>query len=100
VAIRNISRVEFNQFLPERMLLVCVYGEQFAWWADHAGSVIGTIAGGTGEGGWRCITLQRGADGGFRVRDVQSGFDSREAAGARLVCAMETAGKNCRKVFR
>jgi hypothetical protein len=90
LVIKSISRWEFDQFLPSRFHLENVYGEQAAWWADKSGSIIGAVAGGGGERGWHCIMLGRKADGNYQVRNVQSGFESQQAASEQLIHAMET----------
>jgi hypothetical protein len=89
MAIKRISRWQFNQFVPKNFFLESVVGDQVAWWADEPESIIGTIARGVTESCWRYIVLEQDADGGFRVCNMQSGIRSRLAASAQLVRAME-----------
>lgn len=94
VTIKSISRWEFNEFLPKHFFLEIVVGEQVAWWADEAGDIIGTIARGAMEPGWRYSVLERDADGDFRVCTLQSGIKSRLAASVHLLRAMKAAQKS------
>ena len=93
VAIKSISRWEFNQFLPEHIFLESVVGTQVAWWADKEESIIGATAQGATEPCWRYIILERNGAGGFRVCSLQSGIKSRLVASVQLLRAMESIRK-------
>jgi hypothetical protein len=93
VAIKSISRWEFNQLLPEHIFLESVVGTQVAWWADEDGNIIGATARGATEPCWRYIILERNGVGGFRVCNLQSGIKSRLVASVQLLRAMGATRK-------
>ena len=93
VAIKSISRWEFNQLLPEHIFLEGVVGTQVAWWADEDGGIIGATAQGATEPCWRYIILERNGVRGFRVCSLQSGIKSRLMASVQLLRAMEATRK-------
>ena len=89
VAIKSISRWEFNQFLPKHFFVESVLGEQVAWWANETGGIIGAIARKAREPAWSFILLKRGSDGQFRACKLRSGIRNRVVASAQLLHAME-----------
>lgn len=91
LSIRNISRWEFEQLLPERSAIEATIGEQVEWWAQKAGRFIGTIAKGIAEPGWRYILLERDEGGRFRICRLRGGIESLQAASHQLVTVMETS---------
>lgn len=94
VTIKRISRWEFNLFLPKHFFLESIVGEEVAWWADDARSIIGTIARGAAEPSWRYILLERNGDGDFRVCILKAGIKTRLAASVQLLHAMEAVRKS------
>jgi hypothetical protein len=84
LAIKKISRSEFNELLPEHHLLEAVSGEQVAWWAGEARRIIGTVGKGGGERNWCYVVLIVDEIGAYRVHKLQSGIDSRLVASAQL----------------
>jgi hypothetical protein len=94
VAIKSISRWEFNQVLPDHIFLESLVGTPVAWWADEARSIIGATAQGAMEPSWRYIILERNGHEHFRVCNLQSGIKSRLMASMQLLRAMETLRKS------
>jgi hypothetical protein len=90
MSIKNISRWEFEQLLPERSAIEATIGEQVEWWAQKAGRFIGTIAKGIAEPGWRYILLVRDEGGRFRICRLRGGIESLPAATQQLLTVMET----------
>ena len=84
MAINAISRLQFIELLPEHDLMEAISGEQVAWWADQARSIIGTVGKGRGEHDWAYAMLARDENGTYRVCKLRSGISSRLTASAQL----------------
>ena len=93
MAVKSITRWEFNQYVPQSYLLEHVFGDGVAWFADRSNRIIGTVAKSERERHWFYIILEREADGSYQVCQVQSGFESQQVASVRLTPAMESAAK-------
>ncbi len=65
--IKSIARWEFNQLLPQHLVLENLMGEQFEWFADPANKLIGTIAFARMGRSWNFAILQRDKVGDFQL---------------------------------
>lgn len=88
MAIRSITRGEFQLLMPSHELLRCVVGEQVDWYVDESETVIGTVAAGKTDGNWVYVVLGRERTGMFRAVAMNRTMESREEAGAELLQAM------------
>jgi hypothetical protein len=94
VPIRNISRVDLDQFLPHRFAIGRFIGAEVEWFADEAGNSIGTIAEGTTNANWGYAVLRRDVNGGYLFWDLKTGIESCDAARTQIVRALEATQKN------
>jgi hypothetical protein len=99
VAIKSISRWEFNWFLPEHSFVESMLGEQVAWWADEGGCIIGTITKNVRKPAWSFIVLKRDTDGQLRACNLRTRIRSRLAASTQLLRLMETIQQSGRRVL-
>jgi len=98
VPVRNISRVDLDQFLPHRFAIGRFIGAEVEWFADEAGNSIGTIAQGTTNRNWGYVVLRRDEVGQYLIWDLKTGIESCDAARIQIVRAMEAtqkSGHNC-----
>lgn len=75
-AIQPIVRWEFNQLLPQHVVLEDLMGQQVAWFASKTKTLIGTIASTKVGRSWNYVILRRNALGKFQVCKIgQNYFD-------------------------
>ena len=65
--IQSIARWEFNQLLPQHLVLENLMGEQFEWFADPGKKLIGTIAITPMGQSWNFAILRRDKLGDFQL---------------------------------
>jgi len=91
VQIKNICRVEFEQFLRFHTILELAIGREVEWFSDTVENTIGTIAFCQGQRGWNYAVLKRDWTGDFQVRDLGANLFSLEAARVDFRRAMTEA---------
>ena len=84
MAIKNISRAEFNRIFTFDSELAPYIGEEFEWYVDDVESVIGTIARGISDSCWSYTILRRNVLGDFLVSTLSRDFTDLQTA--RVVC--------------
>ena len=89
MAIKSISRTEFNRIFTFDSELAPYIGEEFEWYADDAENVIGTIARGMSDSSWTYTILRRNALGDFLVSTLSRDFMHLQTA--RVVCLRDMA---------
>lgn len=94
VPVRNISRVDLDQFLPHRLAIGRFIGEEVEWFADEAGNSIGTMAHGTTNMNWGYVALRRDELGHYLIWDLKTGIEGCDAARIQIVRAMEATQKS------
>jgi hypothetical protein len=67
VSFESIRREKFDQFLPPPLGLDSLMVWQVEWFANKAGTTIGTLAAGKMNEGWNYAVLKRDAAGNFQV---------------------------------
>jgi hypothetical protein len=92
MAIRALSRQEFDRFRSAQRTLASLTRKAVEWFADDTGDVIGAIADHHGSDlNWSFVALGRHLDGNFRVFALDFGFPSADDARRLLFAKMETA---------
>ena len=97
--IKNIRRLEFEQFLRFHVILELAMGQEVEWFSEAAENTIGTIAYCQGERGWNYAVLRRDWKGAFQVCDLGANLYSLEAARIDFRRAMTEAEKNKHSTF-
>ncbi len=90
MAIRSISRWEFDGLLRWRRILESFTGWHVEWFANDTGNIIGVVYEGRGEADWSHVMLERDDRGTFRVCAQQIGVASLEDAREQLIHIMGT----------
>ena len=89
MAIKNISRAEFNRIFTFDSELAPYIGEEIEWYVDDVESVIGTIARGISDPCWSYTILRRNVLGDFLVSTLSRNFMDLQTA--RVACLQEMA---------
>ena len=87
--VRNISRLDLDQLFPHRFAIGRFIGSEVEWLADR--NSIGTIAQGATNVNWGYVVLKRDELGNYKIWDLKTGIESRDAARIQIVHTMETA---------
>jgi hypothetical protein len=93
MVINNVDRAEFIHLLPSQSDLESFVGKEVEWFSNTAGNVIGTIALGDRNRGWKYAILRRETMGKFHLCNVARDFYSQVAARIHCVFAMAAAGE-------
>lgn len=72
--IKHIARWEFNQLLPNHLVLENLMGDQVEWFANKAKNLIGTIALTKVGRSWNFAVLRRNKLGNFQVCEIGQNF--------------------------
>ena len=72
--IQHIARQEFDQLLPQHLVLENLMGRQVKWFTNKAKSLIGTIAVSKVGRSWNFVVLRRTKQGTFQVCEVGQNF--------------------------
>jgi hypothetical protein len=100
MAIRAVSRGEFDRFLPTRLPIGGLAIEEVEWFADDQGIVIGVITRISRDPDWSIAVLGRDTKRGtFRAFDADASFARLDTARLLLFAKMEMALATGRKVF-
>ena len=94
MAVKDVSRAEFNRLLPLHSTLEHLIGKEVEWFSDKTGNILATIALGDSNRGWNYVILKRNQMGKFHVCDVGCNFYSHAAARVDLMIAMAAASQN------
>src|SRR4030081_1042203 len=100
MAIRAVSRKEFDRFRPTRIPVPDLTIEEVEWFADDDGIVIGVITRDSSDREWAIAVLGRDTSRGtFRAFDADANFGKLDSARLLLFAKMERALASGRKVF-
>ena len=91
MAIRALSRQEFDRFGATCVTLHDPVHKAVEWFVDDAGVVLGAIVFHESARDWSFVNSIRDTHGAFRVLDVDSGLRSVDEARRLLSARMETA---------
>jgi hypothetical protein len=91
MAIRALSRQEFDQFGSPSRTLARFTDHAIAWFADDAAPIVGAIAPHGSDLDWSFVILKRDRYGKVRAVDLIVGIRDPEAARHRLFERMTTA---------
>jgi hypothetical protein len=98
MAIRSISRWEFDGLLRWRRILESFTGWHVEWFANDAGTLIGVVYEGRGDADWSHVILERDDRGTFRVCAQKIGVASQEEARTQLLRTMNASEQSQRQV--
>jgi hypothetical protein len=99
MAIRSVSRVEFDRYGPARAPESEDIFDETEWFADDSAVVIGLIALDKADKDWLIVVLGRDERGTFRAIDVESCILSIEDARIQLIEKMHKALATGKNVF-
>jgi hypothetical protein len=91
MAIRALSRQEFDRFGSPNWTLARLTDHAIAWFADDAAPIVGAIAPHGSDRDWSFVILKRDRYGKVRALDLTFGIRDPEAARHRLFERMTTA---------
>ena len=100
MAIKSISKLEFDAFKPSRSPMIAAITEEVEWFADEAHNIIGTVICDTTDSDWSYVILGRDERGSFRAIQAQSTIEDRGMAKTKLLLAMGTVEASGQTVFR
>jgi hypothetical protein len=99
MAIRSVSRDEFDKFKPARSPILEMTIEEVEWFADDGGIVIGVLARDRADDDWSAAILGRDERGQFRAIDMAVSVKTRDEARTLLNAKMEKALATGETVF-
>ena len=99
MSFENIGREDFARFLPPHLVMETLEAEQVEWFANTAGTIIGTIAG-QAEKGWKYAVLSADRRGNFRVSNIGGDSGNLDSARARFLADMQLAEKTAVELAR
>jgi hypothetical protein len=70
--IKNISRPDFDQLLPQDANLKHLIAEQLEWFSNSAGTMLGTVGTDKHVSGWIYVILKQDKDGQFHVYKIMN----------------------------
>ena len=89
MSFESIRKERFDRFQPPDLGLESLMAWQIEWFANKAGTTIGTLAVSEAEEGWNYVVLRRDKTGDFRVYKL--GGDAFSLDDARAECLLEMA---------
>jgi hypothetical protein len=99
VAIREITRQEFDAYQPIRVPGIENMFEELLYYADETGAVIGLVARDRVDNDWGWLIIGRDEYGQFRAVDNGMKLSSEEAARDALITAMEELVASGQQIF-
>ena len=96
--IQPIARQEFNQLLPQHLILENLTGRQIKWFTNQAKNLIGTIAVTRVGRSWNFVVMRRNKQGNFQVCEVGQNFLNLMQTIVQFKYVM-VAAKNSRQVI-
>jgi len=94
VSFESIGKEKFDRFQPPRLGLESLMEWQTEWFANKAGTTIGTLAVGKADEGWNYAVLGRDKTGDFRVYKLGGDAFSLDDARAEFLFEMAVAEKS------
>jgi len=91
VAIKQISRGEFSQFIQNTSLIYSLAGHPDEWYADETGNILGILGECRTPPKWFYAVLQRDDTGNFRLIEIKPKLENLDVARTELLRAMESA---------
>src|SRR5688572_21411739 len=91
MAIRSVTKQEFNKFKPARSPMSLTMIQEVEWFADDAGNVIGVLAQDKFDKDWSVAVLGRDERGSFRFIDGTTCIQNQSDARTELKKRMEKA---------
>src|ERR1035437_1111950 len=91
MALKAISRYEYDKLMPGRAVLERFTGKQVEWFANDAKNVLGAVDHARTGGTWSYVVMKKNVRDVFRVLELKSKLASRAEAEVRLRRAMEAA---------
>jgi hypothetical protein len=99
MAIRAVSRQEFDRFGATRVTINGVTHKAIEWFADDTGVVIGAIAYDESALGWAFVILARDIYGNFRAFNLETGLgdldDTRRRVRQKIAMAVASSTNVC-----
>jgi hypothetical protein len=92
MAIKCISRLEFDQFLPSHSILESLIGGEVEWCVDDSANTIGTLAHDQRKQTWSFAILRRNQIGAFLLDNLKGNFFELAAAKVDFLQAMAATG--------
>ena len=99
MAIRPITKEEFDKFKPARGPMVATLVRERVWYVDDAGNIIGTVFVDLPDDEWNFVILGRDEHGRFRAIEVKSDFGTRDNAVSKILEAMSKIETSEESVF-
>jgi len=100
VSFEGIRKEKFDRFRPPYLGLESLMAWQIEWFANRAGTTIGTLAVGEADEGWNYVVLGRDKTGDFRVYKRGGDLFSLDDARAEFLLDMAAAEKSEQKARR
>jgi hypothetical protein len=97
VSFESIRKERFDRFRTPHLGLESLMAWQIEWFANRAGSTIGTLAVREADEGWNYAVLRRDETGAFRVLKLGGDAFSLDDARAELLLEMAAAEKSKRE---
>jgi len=97
--IRPISREQFDALQPTIKPMTRLRVEEREWFADEAGSIIGTITFDPAEEDWGWVILGRDERGAFRLTQIATRLPSHPEARTQLRDAMSQISATSKNEF-
>ncbi|HEV2294109.1 MAG TPA: hypothetical protein VGR35_09635 [Tepidisphaeraceae bacterium] len=99
MAIRAISRQEFNAKDPTREPLATMLADERGWFADDAGNIVGVVLFDKTDKDWAWVMLGRDPKGKFRAINTNVSLESQEDAQKDLMAKMAEVEKSGETTF-
>ena len=90
LALRSMSRTEFDAFATHRSAVATIVMDEVEWYADDDDLVIGFVARHKLDADWSVCVLGPGPDGHFRAIDGATSIGTQSEARSRLFLKMES----------
>ena len=99
MAIKTITKVQFDAFSPARTPMATAIATEKAWFTDDAGNIVGTVMFDQSDKDWNYVILGRDERGALRWIEGDSSFSSQDEAEQRLTAAMSKIEESGKTVF-
>lgn len=97
MAVRGISRSQFDRFKPTRIPMAVI--EERAWFVDTTKNFLGILTLDKTDNDWGYVIQARDQNGSFRAIDHEISIESEDAARDALMAAMEKLSQSGKTVF-
>jgi hypothetical protein len=99
MAVREITKAEFDQFNPQRHPMIGTVIQEKSWFADEGGLVIGTVTLDSTDQDWGYVVLGPDEGGLFRGIDLAVSLESREVATTSLRACIRKHAESGNTIF-